>query len=137
YGQFVEYMFECIKGGLHAELIRNRSFEEPANALGLSRYWERYPDDRNDDPALAFARDDSTSYPEPARPEPEGRGHCLRVDARQGLITRHGISQGQVPLRRGVEYHGNLWLESGGYHGKVVMALEPADEGQPPYAEAS
>src|SRR5262249_20481909 len=114
-----------------------RSFEEPANALGLSRYWERYPDDRNDDPALEFAWDDSISYPEPARPEPEGRGHCLRGDAPPGLIPRHVISQGQGPLRRGVEYHGSLWLESGGYQGKVVMALESEDEGQPPYAEAS
>src|SRR5689334_22895041 len=70
YGQFVEYMFEGIKGGLHAELIRNRSFEGAASAIGLPRYWERYPDDRNDDPALDFAWDDSTSYPEPARPEP-------------------------------------------------------------------
>ena len=37
YGQFLEFMYEGIKGGLHAELIRNRSFEEPANAIGLSR----------------------------------------------------------------------------------------------------
>src|SRR5678816_3347046 len=49
YGQFLEFMYEGIKGGLHAELIRNRSFEEPPNAIGLSRNWERYPDDRNDD----------------------------------------------------------------------------------------
>ena len=46
---FAEFMFEGIKGGLHAELIRNRSFEEPPNAIGLPRYWERHPDDRNDD----------------------------------------------------------------------------------------
>jgi len=30
YGQFMEFMYEDIKGGLYAELIRNRSFEEPA-----------------------------------------------------------------------------------------------------------
>ena len=54
YGQFAEFMFEGIKGGLHAELIRNRSFEESPNAIGISRYWERYPDDRNDDYAISF-----------------------------------------------------------------------------------
>src|SRR6516165_10180329 len=48
YGQFLEYMFGCIKGGLHAELLRDRSFEEAPNAIGLPRYWERYPDERND-----------------------------------------------------------------------------------------
>src|SRR4051794_34402059 len=57
YGQFIEHMFEGVKFGLSAELIRNRSFEEPANAIGLSRYWERYPDDRNDDYALNFGWD--------------------------------------------------------------------------------
>src|SRR4051794_3912173 len=45
YGQFLEYMFEGVKGGLHAELIRDRGFERPANAIGLPRDWERYPDD--------------------------------------------------------------------------------------------
>lgn len=49
YGQFVEFMFEGIKRGLHAELIRNRGFEERPSATGLSQYWARYPDDRNDD----------------------------------------------------------------------------------------
>ena len=39
YGQFIEFMFEGIKGGLHAELLRNRGFEEPPNAIGLSRHW--------------------------------------------------------------------------------------------------
>src|SRR5215211_8512064 len=63
YGQFLEFMYEGIKGGLHAELIRNRSFEEPPNVTGLSRSWERYPDDRNDDYALSFVHDDKTSYP--------------------------------------------------------------------------
>ncbi len=142
YGQFLEYMFEGIKGGLHAELVRNRSFEEPASVIGLSRYWERYPDDRNDDPALDFAWDDSTAYPEPARPEPgrpepRTRDHCLRIDVRQGLIVRHGICQGQVPVRRGIAYAGSLWLKSGGYQGKVVVTLEPQVEGPAPFAEAS
>ncbi|HZI49011.1 MAG TPA: hypothetical protein VFD75_14545, partial [Pyrinomonadaceae bacterium] len=53
YGQFLEFMFEGIKGGLHAELLRNRSFEESPNVIGLSRNWDRYPDDRNDDYALS------------------------------------------------------------------------------------
>ncbi len=55
YGQFMEFMFEGVKGGLHAELLRNRSFEEDANVIGLSRRWERYPDDRDDDYGLTFA----------------------------------------------------------------------------------
>src|SRR5688500_12853018 len=57
YGQFLEFMYEGIKGGLSAELLRNRGFEEAPNAIGLSRHWERYPDDRNDDYGLSFAWD--------------------------------------------------------------------------------
>src|SRR2546423_13372586 len=67
YGQFDEFMFEGVKGGLHAEVIRDRSFEEPPNVIGLPRYWERYPDDRNDDYAFSFRWDDSVFYPAPKR----------------------------------------------------------------------
>src|ERR1043165_2317509 len=79
YGQFLEFMFEGIKGGLHAELIRNRSFEESPNVIGLSRNWDRYPDDRNDDYAISFAADSETSYP-------ERKEHSLRVKAGDGVI---------------------------------------------------
>ena len=58
YGQFAEFMFENIKFGLHAELLRNRGFEETAGAIVLPRHSERHPDDRNDD-ASRLSSDDS------------------------------------------------------------------------------
>jgi alpha-N-arabinofuranosidase len=118
YGQFLEFMFEGIKGGLHAELIRNRSFEEPANVIGLSRNWDRYPDDRNDDYALSFHRDDQFSYPL-ARKE-----HSLRVHASEGVIQRHGVYQSRIPVRAGVEYRGYLWVKTDDYDGRITVALE-------------
>jgi alpha-L-arabinofuranosidase len=118
YGQFMEFMFEGIKGGLHAELIRNHSFEEPANVIGLSRNWDRYPDDRNDDYALSFRWDDQLSYP-PARKE-----HSLQVQAGEGVIQRHGIYQSRIPIRAGVEYRGYLWARSDDYAGRITVALE-------------
>ena len=80
YGQFLEFMYEGIKGGLHAELIRNRSFEEPPNVIGLSRNWERYPDDRNDDYALTFHWDNQFAYPQQRKIkiESEVNEHSLR-----------------------------------------------------------
>src|SRR5437868_4170309 len=33
YGQFIEHMFEGVKFGLHAELLRDRSFEEAPNVI--------------------------------------------------------------------------------------------------------
>src|SRR5258705_121550 len=106
YGQFMEFMFEGVKFGLHAELLRNRSFEEPPNVIGLSRYWERYPDDRNDDYALNFAWDDSVRYPDKQRSETQIAEHSLRVDVGDGVIQRHGVFQDRVPVHAGVEYQG-------------------------------
>jgi len=118
YGQFMEFMFGGIKGGLHAELIRNRSFEEPANVIGLSRYWERYPDDRNDDYGLSFRWDDQISYP-PVRKE-----HSLQVQVGDGVIQRHGVYQSRIPIRKNVEYRGYFWARTADYDGAVTVSLE-------------
>jgi alpha-L-arabinofuranosidase len=122
YGQFIEHMFEGVKFGLHGELLRNRSFEEQPNVIGLSRYWERYPDDRNDDYALNFAWDSTVSYPE--RKEVETAEHSLRVDAANGVIPRHGFFQSRIPLRAATDYVGYVWLKTTDYDGRVVVALE-------------
>jgi len=119
YGQFLEFMFEGVKGGLHAELIRNRSFEEQPNVIGLSRNWDRYPDDRNDDYALSFNWDDQFSYPPNRKQE-----HSLHVQAGEGVIQRHGIYQSRIPIRAGVEYRGYLWARSDDYEGRITLALE-------------
>jgi alpha-N-arabinofuranosidase len=118
YGQFLEFMYEGVKGGLHAELIRNRSFEEPANVTGLSRNWDRYPDDRNDDYALTFLWDDKHAYPQ------QRKEHSLRVEAGDGVIERHGIYQPRIPIKTGVEYRGYIWLRTTDYTGNVTVALE-------------
>jgi alpha-N-arabinofuranosidase len=121
YGQFMEFMFEGIKRGLQAELIRDRSFEEAPNVIGLSRNWERYPDDRNDDYALAFTWDDQ--FPYPSR-KSETKEHSLRVKAGDGVIQRHGIYQSRIPIRAGIEYRGYIWLRTTDYVGPVTIALE-------------
>ena len=118
YGQFMEFMFEGIKGGLHAELIRNRSFEEAANIIGLSRNWDRYPDDRNDDYALSFTWDDQSSYP------PQRKEHSLLVRAGDGVIPRHGVYQSRIPIKAGIDYRGYIWLKTADYEGRVTVALE-------------
>jgi alpha-L-arabinofuranosidase len=142
YGQFLEFMYEGMKYGLHAELLRDRGFEEAPDALGLPREWERYPDDRNDDYGLSFKWDDSAHYP-PRRnlkvetgekPVPE---HSLRVDAGDGVITRHGLFQPRVPVRAGAVYRGHLWLKAEGYTGGVTVALESDVNLGETYAEAS
>ena len=117
----MEFMFEGIKRGLQAELIRDRSFEETPNVIGLSRYWERYPDDRNDDYALSFTWDDQFPY---SSRKNETKEHSLRVKAGDGVIQRHGIYQSRIPIRAGLEYRGYIWLRTTDYAGPVTIALE-------------
>jgi alpha-L-arabinofuranosidase len=139
YGQFLEFMYEGIKGGLHAELIRNRSFEEPPNVMGLSRNWERYPDDRNDDYALTFKWDDQFAYPQhrKLKIDSDVKEHSLRVEAGEGVIEPHGIYQPRIPVRAGLEYRGYLWLRTTDYNGDITLALA-SDSDQPQmYAHAN
>ena len=131
YGQFLEFMYEGIKGGLHAELIRNRSFEEPPNVIGLSRNWERYPDDRNDDYALTFLWDNQFAYP------PQRNEHSLRIEAGDGVIERHGIYQPRIPIRSGLEYRGYVWLRTTDYVGNITVALESDSDQRQIYASAN
>ncbi len=126
-------MYEGIKGGLHAELIRNRSFEEPPNATGLSRHWERYPDDRNDDYALTFHWDDQSAYPQ-QRKVNNVKEHSLRVEAGDGVIERHGVYQPRVPVRADLEYRGYLWLKTTNYNGAITVALESDSDQRVVYA---
>lgn len=136
YGQFAEFMFENIKGGLHAELIRNRGFEEAPNVIGLSRYWERYPDDRNDDYGLNFRWDEKVSYSSRRRGKGETAEHSTRVEAGDGVITRHGLYQSRIPVEAGLEYRGYLWLKTENYSGPITVALERDVSGGEIYAEA-
>ncbi len=138
YGQFMEFMFGGVKGGLTAELLRDRGFEEAPNAIGLPRYWERYPDDRNDDYGLAFRWDDSLAFPvSTEKLETVPAQHALRVQAGNGVVQPHGVDQAGIPVRAGAEYVGYLWLRPAGYRGAVVVALEEDASGGRRYAEAS
>ena len=137
YGQFAEFMFEGIKGGLHAELLRDRGFEEAPGAIGLPRHWERYPDDRNDDYGLSFRQDDSLATPVRRDSLTDtGAGRALRVDAGDAVIERHGFFQPRVPVRAGVPYLASIWLRTDDYEGPVLVALEQDASGGAIHAEA-
>jgi alpha-N-arabinofuranosidase len=136
YGQFAEFMFEDIKGGLYAELILNRSFEEAPNVIGLSRHWERYPDDRNDDYGLNFRWADTVSYPGRRSEAGQGPEHSLWVEAGDGVTPRHGLYQSRIPVREGLEYRGYIWIKSQDYQGPATVALEADQTGGEIYAAA-
>jgi alpha-N-arabinofuranosidase len=137
YGHFLEFMYEGIKGGLAAEMLKNRGFEEAPNAIGLSRHWERYPDDRNDDYGLSFAWDDTVAYPVSLEHfEQKPVQHSLRVESGGGIVERHGVFQPRLPVRARAAYAGYLWLKTTGYEGRVRVTLEEDVPGGRVYAEA-
>jgi alpha-N-arabinofuranosidase len=136
YGQFTEFMFEDIKGGLYAELIRDRGFDEAPDALGLPRYWERDPDDRNDDGNMKFAWDASVYSPVRSGENTLPAQHSLRIDIARDNGQRRGIRQGWIPIRRGLAYQGYVWLKTTDYAGSVTIALEADETGGERYANS-
>jgi alpha-N-arabinofuranosidase len=118
YGQFTEFMWGGIKGGMHAELVQDRGFEDTPNEIGLPRYWERDPDDRNDDAAMNFTWDGQ---------QPLAGNRSLLIDVHGFEGNRRGIHQGNIPIRAGIPYRGSMWLKTDGFDGTVTVALE-ADE---------
>jgi alpha-N-arabinofuranosidase len=138
YGQFAEMMFGGVKHGIHAELLLDRGFEDPPNSIGLPRYWERYPDDRNDDYGLHFSWDDSVAYRVSSElVEPLPIQHALRVDVGPGVLSRHGIFQPRVPVNAATSYRGYVWMKTTGYSGSVAMALESDIDSSMTYAESA
>ena len=137
YGQFAEFMYEDIKRGLSAELIRDRGFDEQPNAMGLPRYWERDPDDRNDDSALHFSWDGDVFLPANSDSNTLSSQHSLRVEIRGNGGQRHGFHQEWIPIRAGIEYRGYLWLKSADYSGDVTVMLEADQTGGEHYASAT
>ena len=137
YGQFAEFMFEDIKGGLSAELIRDRGFDEQPNALGLPRYWERDPDDRNDDGAMHYTWDSDVYLPVDGDQNTLPSQHSLRIEIAGDGGQRRGIRQGWIPVRSGLEYRGYIWLKSADYIGDVTVTLEADQTSGEQYASAT
>lgn len=137
YGQFAELMFQDVKGGLYAELVRDRGFDEAPNAIGLPRYWERDPDDRDDDGNMKFAWDSSVYGPVRTDEKTLPAQHSLRIDIARDDGQRRGIHQGWIPIRKGLTYHGYVWLKTSDYSGTITIALEADETGGERYANAA
>ena len=137
YSQFVEEFFGDVDGPLWDEMIRDRGFEQAADEIGLPRYWDREPGDRNHDPALRFRWDNTVYLPPTPGTDAAPAGHSLLFDLgnqQWDEAWRRGISQKDIKLRRDTQYTGHLWLRAEGFHGTVTVALGEDEEGGRTYA---
>ena len=138
-------MFENIKGGMWAELIVNRGFEDVAPPPAASHYWERYPDTRNHANGF-FLGGKPIGVSEQGYPSSfQNRAQVLvnSLPEQRG----HGIYQSGVPVRSGVTYRGSVWLRAAGvtrderglsaagsFEGSVAVSLEEGRSGGRVYA---
>jgi alpha-N-arabinofuranosidase len=138
HGQFIEYMFQGIKDGLDAELLHNRSFEGVADEIGLTRYWWRDPDTRNDDFRIRFKQSTEHHGPPLTDSDPPVErtlnGHSLQVVITEDDGQRHGVQQRDLPVDHSKTYKGYVWLKASDFQGQVTIALESAIVGGPSYA---
>ena len=122
YGHFAEFMFEDIKGGLWAELLRNRAFEDMAPRPSVAHYWERYPDNRNDDYSLIFGGSRfglaEDGYPKNFR----NRAQIMICTSEDN--QPRGMHQSEIPVSQGMTYRG-AWRLASSVH--TPVAYQPAD----------
>ena len=128
YGQFAEFMFEDIKGGLWAELIVNRGFEDVAPPPAAAHYWERYPDTRNHANGFLLGGK-SIGVSEQGYPSSfENRAQVLVNSLPEQM--GHGIYQSAIPVRSGLTYRGSVWLRAEGVERTADgLAVSDAFEG--------
>ncbi len=142
YAGFTEMMAEDIKRGLTAEMLLDRSFEEPADTYGLPAHWNLEPDERNDNVgAIKFLPVASDAYPALDMVTHQ-HNHALQVTLAPGDITdqRRGMSQGRLSFRAGQVYTGYFWAKipaTGGYTGTIRAALEEDNTDGKTYAETT
>ena len=142
YASFVEMMAEDVKRGLTAEMLLDRSFEQPSDYLNLPASWQLEPDERNDNVgAIKFAQVAEDAYP-PTDEATKQPNHALRITLNPGNITdaRRGLSQGGLSLTAGAVYRGSFWAKTpstSAYTGKVRVALEENNTDGRTYAEAT
>ena len=142
YAAFTEIMAEDIKRGLTAEMLLDRSFEQPPDTYGLPAHWQLEPDERNDNVGgIKFLPTTGEAYPryDAATHEPN---HALQITITPSDVSdeRRGMSQGRLSFLAERAYTGYFWAKiplSDGYVGNVRVALEEDNTDGKTYADAT
>jgi alpha-L-arabinofuranosidase len=92
YGQFIEHLGRCIYGGIWAEMLEDRKFFDPVGA--------------KQSPWKAIGKADRVTM---ERDRPFVGAHTPKI-AIPGDGQLAGIVQGNLALRKGMQYVGRIWL---------------------------
>ena len=142
YAAFVEMMAEDVKRGLTAEMLLDRSFEQPTDHRSLPAHWQLEPDERNDNVgALRFVQTEDEAYVRTDQAT-GATNYSLKVTLAPEDITdtRRGLSQGRLSIGAGQAYKGYFWVRissKNGYTGHMRVALEADDTDGRTYAETT
>jgi len=116
YGIFFEEINHAGDGGLHAELVRNRSLEDADTPEGWSAVTSG-----GAEAGISLDTDQSLNAANP---------HCLRLQiVRIGEGRAGAANEGYwgIAVRKGAEYELSLFARAEGLRGGVVVSLEGAD----------
>ena len=120
YGQFVEFMYEGVKGGLAAELVRNRGFAGGGqhDRHRLSATGNAIPTTATTTTGCSFTGT-TRSLSRPAGLLRREAGPTrTRVDVGGGVFERHGSTSRAFRAGRSA-YHGYLWLKTTAMLGNI------------------
>ena len=100
YGNFIEFINDCINKGMWAELLLNRGFENTdSNGDGVSDPW--YPVGMND--AFIYTMDES---------EPFNSKYSQKIEVINHYGGYRGIAQGDLKVYKNETYNGYFWMRS-------------------------
>ena len=111
YGNFIEFIQDCITGGLWAELLQNRGFENPdTNQDGVSDPW--VPTGYND--LGVYTVDERDAF---------NSGHSQKLEILNHYGGYRGIAQKDLRLAAGETYRGYIWLKAENLQGEVRINI--------------
>ena len=111
YGNFIEFIQDCINGGMWAELLQNRGFENPdANQDGVSDPW--VPTGYND--LGVYTVDECDRF---------NSRYSQKLEILNHYGGYRGIAQKKLRLVEGETYLGHVWLKAEDLQGAVRLNI--------------
>ncbi len=118
FGNFIEFIQDCIDGGMWAEILVNRGFENvDQNNDGVSDPW--YPTGFND--IGSYIMDDRDCF---------NSKYSQRIEIINHYGGYRGIAQNGIHLEKNETYHGSLWLKATQLRGEIQIRLKSLSQMQ-------